>query len=287
MSLVVTGATGHLGRLVVEALLNRGVPAERVVATGRDTTKVADLAERGVTVRAVDFEDPVSLRAAFDGAERVLLVSSSEVGRRTEQHRNAIEAAQGADVELLAYTSIANADRSGMRLAAEHQDTEKILRDARVPVTVLRNGWYLENYTDQLPVYLEHGAVFGSAGDGRVSAASRADYAAAAAAVLAGDGHAGKVYELGADQAFTLSELATEVGRAAGKNVEYRDLPVDEYARVLADAGLPEEFAAVLADSDAGIARGELEVSGDDLRTLLGRAPTSLADAVAAAVRYV
>lgn len=282
MSLVVTGATGHLGRLVVEALLDAGVPAERIVAAGRDTAKIADFAERGVTVRAIDYEDPASLRAAFVGAERVLLVSSSEVGRRTEQHRNVIEAAQ--HVELLAYTSIANADRSGLRLAEEHLETEKLLADARVPVTVLRNGWYLENYTDQLPTYVEHGAVFGSAGDGRVSAATRADYAAAAAAVLTGDGHAGKVCELGGES-FTMSELAAEVSRATGTSVEYRDLPADEYARVLAGAGVPEEFAAILADSDVGIARGDLAVTSDDLRTLIGRAPTSLADAVAAAVR--
>ncbi|GAA5126411.1 SDR family oxidoreductase [Haloechinothrix salitolerans] len=281
MSLVVTGATGHLGRLVVEALLDANVPAERIVAAGRDTAKIADLAERGVAVRAIDYEDPASLRAAFHDAERVLLVSSSELGRRTEQHRNVIEAAQ--HVDLLVYTSIANADRSGLRLAEEHLETEKLLHDARVPVTVLRNGWYLENYTDQLSTYVEHGAVFGSAGDGRVNAATRADYAAAAAAVLTRDGHAGKVYELGGE-AFTMSELAAEVSRATGKDVEYRDLSADEYAKLLAGAGLPEEFAAVLADSDVGIARGDLEVASDDLRTLLGRAPTTLAEAVAAAV---
>jgi NAD(P)H dehydrogenase (quinone) len=186
MSIVVTGATGQLGRLVVEALLDRGVPAGEIVAAGRGTDRIADLAERGVRVRAIDFEDPATLRAAFAGADKVLLVSGSEVGRRVAQHRNAIDAAREAGVGLLVYTGIANADRTSVLLAAEHQATEEALRESGVPFAVLRNGWYLENYTAQIPTYLEHGAVLGSAGEGRVSAATRADYAGAAAAVLTG-----------------------------------------------------------------------------------------------------
>lgn len=285
MSLVVTGATGHLGRLVVEALLDRGVPAGDIVATGRATDKISDLADRGVAVRAVDYAEPRSLRAAFTGADRVLLISGSEIGSRVEQHRNAIEAARDAGVSLLAYTSVANADRSRMRLAGEHQDTEKILQSAGVPVTLLRNGWYLENYTGQLPAVLEHGAVLSSAGNGLVSAAARADYAAAAAEVLVGAGHAGQVYELGGDQAFTLTELAAAISGATGRDIEYRDLPAEEYAQVLVGAGVPEEHAEILADSDLGIARGELEVTSGDLARLIGRRTTTLADAVAAAVR--
>jgi NAD(P)H dehydrogenase (quinone) len=285
MSIVVTGATGHLGRLVVEALLERGVPAGEIVAAGRSTDKIADLAGGGVQVRRIDFADPATLTEAFAGAERVLLVSSSEVGQRAAQHRNAIDAAREAGVTLLAYTSIARADTTTMLLAAEHKATEEYLRESGVPFTLLRNGWYLENYTAQLPVTLEHGAILGSAGDGKVSAATRADYAAAAAAVLAGEGHAGQVYELGADQPFTLPELAAEITRQTGTEVVYRDLPVEEYTEVLVGAGLPDQAAAVFADSDLGIARGELLVESGDLSRLADRPTTSLTDGLAAALR--
>jgi NAD(P)H dehydrogenase (quinone) len=284
MSIVVTGATGHLGRLVVEALLDRGVPAGEIVAAGRDTGRIADLADRGVVVRRIDFAEPASVAAAFAGADRVLLVSSSEVGQRAEQHRNAIDAARAAGVTLLAYTSIAQADTTTMLLAAEHQATEAYLRDSGVPFTLLRNGWYLENYTAQLPTVLEHGAILGSAGEGRVSAATRADYAAAAAAVLTTEGQAGRVYELGADEAFTLAELAAEITRQTGTTVAYRDLPVAEYTQVLVGAGLPEAAATVFADSDLGIARGELFVDSGDLGRLIGRPTTSLAGGLAAAL---
>jgi NAD(P)H dehydrogenase (quinone) len=188
MSIVVTGATGQLGRHVVEALLERNVPAQEIVATGRSIGKLADFAGRGVQVKAMDYADPASVADALKGATKVLLISGSEVGQRVEQHRTVIEAAKAGGVELLAYTSIANADTTGMKLAAEHQATEAILQESGLPFVLLRNGWYLENYTDQLPGTLASGAIAGSAGDGRVSAASRADYAHAAAAVLVADG---------------------------------------------------------------------------------------------------
>lgn len=187
MTYVITGATGHLGRLVVEALLSRDVPADQIVAAGRALDRITDLADRGVRVRAADYNDVDSLREVFADAEKVLLVSSSEVGQRTGQHQNAIDAAKAAGVGLLVYTSIANADNTVMQLAADHQATEQALADSGVSYTLLRNSWYLENYTDQLATYIEHGAVLGSAGDGRVSAATRADYAEAAAAVLLSD----------------------------------------------------------------------------------------------------
>jgi len=196
MSIVVTGATGQLGRLAVEALLERGVPAAEVVATGRRTEVLADLAARGVVVRHADYDDVTSLKAAFDGAERLLLVSGSEVGQRVRQHGNAVAAAQAAGVGFVAYTSIVRADTSTLLLAEEHRATEQLLAAAGVPHALLRNSWYIENYTGQLPVHLAHG-IAGAAGDGAVSAATRADYAAAAAAVVATDGHAGAVYELG------------------------------------------------------------------------------------------
>lgn len=282
MSIVVTGATGHLGRLAVEALMERGVPAADVVATGRRTETLADLAERGVVVRTADYDDEASLEEALAGADRLLLVSGSEVGQRVRQHGNAIAAARAAGVGFIAYTSIAHADTSTLLLAEEHRATEQLLAEAGVPHALLRNSWYTENYTAQLPVYLEHG-IAGAAGDGAVSAATRADYAAAAAAVVATDGHAGAVYELGGAP-FTMTELAQVVSAASGRTVTYTDLPVEQYQRVLVAAGLPEPAAAVFADGDRGVAAGELLVEGDDLARLLGRAPTSLPEAVAAAV---
>jgi NAD(P)H dehydrogenase (quinone) len=281
MSIVVTGATGHLGRLVVEALLDRGVPGGQIVATGRRTEALADLAERGVVVRRADFDDPASLREAFTGAERLLLVSGSEPGRRIEQHGNAIEAAKAAGVRHIAYTSIVRADTSSLLLAADHRGTEELLAASGVPHTLLRNAWYFENYTPQLPVYLEHGIV-GSIGTARISAAARADYAEAAAAVLTGEGHEGAIYELGG-ASFTMAELAEVVSTATGRTVTYTDLPVEQYAQVLVAAGLPEPVAAVFADGDRGAAAGELLVDGSDLEKLIERTPTPLADVVTAA----
>ncbi|WP_455836519.1 SDR family oxidoreductase [Pseudarthrobacter siccitolerans] len=284
MSIVVTGATGQLGRHVVEALLERKVPAQEIVATGRSLEKLADFAERGVQVKGMDYADPASVAEALKGASKVLLISGSEVGQRVEQHRTVIEAAKAEGVELLAYTSIANADTTGMKLAAEHQATEAILQESGVPFVLLRNGWYLENYTDQLPGTLAQGAIAGSAGEGRVSAAARADYAHAAAAVLVADGQAGRIYELGGDEPFTMAELAAEISAAAGKHISYQDLPAQEYAGMLAGFGVPETFADILADSDLGIARGDLLVSTGDLRKLIGRPTTSLAEVVRSAV---
>jgi NAD(P)H dehydrogenase (quinone) len=282
MSIVVTGATGHLGRLVVEALLQRGVPAEQIIATGRRTEVLANLAERGVVVRRADFNDEASLPEAFAGADKLLLVSGSEAGQRVRQHANAINAAKAAGVRLIAYTSGVRANTSTLLANQDHRATERLLAQAGVPHALLRNCWYLENYIGQLPVYLERGIV-GAAGTGKVSAAMRADYAGAAAAVLAGDGHAGAVYELGGEP-FTMAELAEVMSAATGRTVTYTDLPVEQYRAVLVGAGLPEAMAAMVADGDRGVAAGELLVEGDDLKRLLGRAPTPLADAVAAAV---
>ncbi|MDE8668653.1 SDR family oxidoreductase [Pseudarthrobacter sp. H3Y2-7] len=284
MSIVITGATGQLGRHVVEALLRHDVPAAQIVAAGRSVGKLADLEARGVQVRAMDYTDPASVANALAGATKVLLISGSEVGQRVEQHRTVIEAAKAAGVELIAYTSIANADTTGMKLAAEHQATEDLLKDSGVPFALLRNGWYLENYTEQLQGALAQGALAGSAGEGRVSAASRQDYAEAAAAVLVAGDQAGKVYELGGDLAFTLAELAQEISTAANRPVAYQDLPASDYAGLLAGFGVPQAFADILADSDLGIARGDLLVSGSDLRELIGRPTTPMPAAVRSAL---
>jgi NAD(P)H dehydrogenase (quinone) len=285
MSIVVTGATGQLGRLTVEALLRRGVPASDVVATGRDIAGIKDLADRGVGVRRADFADPGSLAAAFAGAGKLLLISTTTMDERFGNHRRAIDAALAAGVSLLAYTSMAQADTAATVLAATHRATEEYLRERAVPSVLLRNYWYLENYTGQLPLVLQHGTVLGAAGQGRVSAASRADLAEAAAVVLTTEGHAGAVYELGGDEAFTLAELATAISAAAGKQITYTDLPAPDFTQALTGAGLASELADVLADADLGLGRGELFTSSGDLRRLIGRPTTPLADAIAAALR--
>ncbi|MDX3763937.1 SDR family oxidoreductase [Streptomyces mirabilis] len=286
MSVVVTGATGQLGRLTVEALLRRGVPASEIVATGRDIAGIKDLADRGVVARRADFADPDSLAAAFAGADKLLLISASiPVDERLANHRRAIDAALAAGVSLVAYTSMAHADTATTILAATHRATEEYLREHGVPSVLLRNSWYLENYTAQLPLVLQHGAVIGAAGEGRVSAASRADYAEAATAVLTTEGHTGAVYELGGDEAFTLAELAATVSAATGKPIAYTDLPAEKLAEALTSVGLPTALADVLADADLGLGRGELFTGSGDLSRLIGRPTTSLADAVADALR--
>ncbi|HWO64823.1 MAG TPA: SDR family oxidoreductase [Umezawaea sp.] len=286
MSIVVTGATGQLGRLTVEALLRNGIPAPRIVATGRDLAALKDLAHRDVVVRRADFADPDSLATAFAGAEKLLLISASiPVDERFAHHRRAIDAALAAGVSLVVYTSMTRADTATTILGATHRATEEYLRERDVPHVLLRNSWYLENYTESLPMVLQHGAVVGAAGDGRVSAASRADYAEAAAAVLTTEGHAGAVYELGGDEAFTLAELAATVSAVIGKPIAHTDLPVDELAKALIGAGLPAELANVLADADSGLGRGELFTESGDLSRLIGRPTTSLATAVADTLR--
>jgi NAD(P)H dehydrogenase (quinone) len=278
MSIVVTGATGHFGRIAVEALLRRGVPADEIVATGRKLEKVADL---GVTVRQAAYEDPAALRAAYEGAEKLLFVSGSEVGKRIPQHRDVVAAARDAGVGFVAYTSIPKADTSSMRLAEEHLATERMLIESGLPYAFLRNSWYLENY--DLAGALERGLV-GAAGDGKISGATRADFAEAAAVAILAEEPANRVYELGGEP-FTLTDLAAEISRQSGREVTYTDLSEEKYAEVLVGAGLPEPVAAILADSDRGAANGELYVEGDDLAQLLGRPATPLAQAIRAGLR--
>jgi NAD(P)H dehydrogenase (quinone) len=279
MSIVVAGAAGHLGRDVVAALLARGVPAGQIVATARRPEVLADFAEQGVVVRFADHDDPASLTSAFAGARRLLLISGNAPGAQLAQHRNVIEAAREAGVELFAYTSILQADSSTLLLVPDHRATEQMLAGSGVPHAILRNGWYFENWTDQLATYLEHG-IAGAAGEGRVSAAARADFADAAAAVLTSDGHAGAIYELGAES-FTLTEFAAALSAALGRTITYTDLPVEQYEQVLIGAGFPAPYAAIYADADRGIAAGELYTDAPDLEKLLGRAPLTLGDELA------
>lgn len=281
--IVVTGASGQLGRLVIQSLLKE-VPAASIVAAVRKPASVADLAAQGVQVREADYTRPDTLDAAFKGADKVLLISSSEVGQRTAQHRNVVDAVKRAGVSLLAYTSLLHADTSPLGLAAEHVATEAAIREAGVPAVLLRNGWYTENYLASVPAALQHGAFIGCAGTGRIASAARADYAAAAAAVLIRSGQAGLVYELAGDTAYTLAELAEALSQASGKAVPYVDLPQHEYEAALAGAGLPQPVAALLADSDAGAARGGLFDDGHQLSNLIGRPTTPLAQLLAEAV---
>lgn len=284
MSIAVTGATGQLGRHVVDALLNRGVSAQDIIATGRDVDRIADLADLGVTVRRADLAQQDGLEEALTGADRMLLISTTTVGDRFDNHRRAVDAARSAGVGLVVYTSTTHADTATMKLAVEHLATERYLGDSGVPHTVLRNGWYLENYLSQLATILEHHALLGAAGDGRFTPAVRRDYAEAAAVVLTTDGHQDRVYELGGDQVMTLSDLARTIAAASGRPVAYTDLPPEQYRDVLLGAGVPAPLADVLADSDLGLARGELLSTTGDLRTLLGRPTTSIDDSVRTAV---
>lgn len=282
MTVAVTGASGQLGRLVVEALLKDG--SQPVVAVVRDPAKVADLAARGVEVRVASYDDPEALERAFQGVDRVLLVSGNEFTKRVAQHTNVLRAAERAGVKLLAYTSIPQAGRNPLILAREHIGTEAALAGASIPTVLLRNGWYWENYTGGLAHAIETGVLYGAAGEGKVSGAARADYAEAAARVLTTDGHEGKVYELGGDETLSYAELAQVISEVAGKPVRYQDLPQADYAAALQGAGLDAGYAAALADADAGIADGILAVDSGDLQRLLGRPSTPVAEVLLAAL---
>ncbi len=278
--IVITGATGQLGRLVIASLL-KTVPASSIVAAVRNPEKAKDLASVGVQVRQADYNTPETWKAALAGAEKVLLISSSEVGQRINQHRTVIEAARDAGVKLLAYTSLLRADTSPLGLAAEHLATETLIRNSGIPFVMLRNGWYTENYAASVAPAVEHGTFYGSAGDGRIASAARADYAEAAVAVLTREGEGGRVYELAGDTAYTLTEFAAEISRQYGKQVNYVNLPELEFKTLLVSVGLPEPFAALLADSDAGAAKGGLFDDGHQLSALIGRSTTSLEAVIA------
>lgn len=277
MTIAVTGATGHLGRLVIESLKAR-VPASDIVALARSPEKGADL---GVSVREADYDRPETLDAALEGVDSLLLISASEVGKRIAQHRNVVEAAKKAGVRHIAYTSILHADTSPISLADEHRPTEAEIVASGIPYTFLRNGWYTENYAGAVASAPQVGGIYGAAGSGRISAATRADYAEAAAVVLTGEGHAGKTYELAGDDAFTLSDLAAEVSRQTGKDTPYTDLPQNEYAKALENAGLPAGLAETIAGWDVAASKGALFDDSRQLSTLIGRPTTPLSTGVA------
>ncbi|MFF0226036.1 SDR family oxidoreductase [Streptomyces sp. NPDC004629] len=283
MSIVVTGATGHLGRHVINQLLEK-VPAEQITAVVRDEAKAAEFAARGVRIAVADYNRPETFDNLFATGDRVLLISGNEFDKgRVQQHTVVIDAARTAGVALLAYTSGPGSLTAA--LADDHRATEQVLLASGLPYTLLRNGWYHENYTENLAPVLAHDAVVAAAGEGRISSASRADYAAAAVAVLTGEGHENKTYELGGDEAWSLDEYAAELSRQTGKEIAYNSVPGETLLGILTGAGVPEAMAAILVGVDASIAKGELVVSTGDLSRLAGRPTTPITEAVAAALK--
>ncbi|MEV4425037.1 SDR family oxidoreductase [Streptomyces sp. R-07] len=280
MSIVVTGATGQLGRLVIDALLTgeSAVPAGTVAAVVRDKEKAADLAERGVELRIADYSRPETLADAFEAGDRVLLISGSEVGQRVAQHRAVIDAAKAAGVAQLAYTGVLGGPEADFTLADEHKATEELILASGLPYTFLRNGWYSENYTANLAPVLAHGAVVANAGEGRIASASRADYAAAAAAVLTGPAaeHLDKAYELSGDTAWSLAEYAAEVGALTGREITYSNVPAATHLEILTGAGVPPFFAEILVDVDRAVEHGALALRTGDLARLIGRPTTPI-----------
>jgi NAD(P)H dehydrogenase (quinone) len=283
MTIAVTGANGNLGQLVVHGLLKH-VPADRIVATVRNPEKAEALHALGVHVREADYDRPDTLVEAFEGVEKVLLISAVVPGERLRQHKAVIDAAKMAGMERVAYTSILRADTSSLILAAEHKATEEYLKSSGLEYTLLRNGWYLENNTGALGAALTHGAIIGSAGAGRFASASRADYASAAVAVLTQDGHIGKTYELAGDDAFSMSEFAEEVSKQVGRPIAYNNLSPSDYEAALLGFGLPKIVVDVVVDADLKSQKGELDSSSRDLSILIGRSTTRLAAAIAAAL---
>ncbi|AKQ44952.1 NmrA family transcriptional regulator [Rufibacter radiotolerans] len=274
--IAITGATGHLGRLVISKLKVKQ-PEAQIVALVRSKQKAADL---GVEAREADYDQPETLDKALEGIDTLLLISGSEVGKRATQHKNVIAAAKKAGVKWIVYTSLLHADRSTLSLAGEHLATEAALKESGIPYTLLRNGWYTENYTGSIPGALAGGAFIGSAGDGKISSASRSDFAEAAVTVLTSPGQQGKVYELAGDEAYTLKDLAAEISRQTGKDIPYKNLPEADYARALTSFGLPIDLAHAIAGWDVSASKGDLFNDGHQLSALIGHPTTPLATTI-------
>lgn len=276
MKIGITGATGQLGRLVVEKLKQK-TNSENLIALVRSPAKAADL---GIEARAFDYSKPETLTAPLQGIDYLLLISGAELGKRKTQHENVIKAALAANIKLIVYTSMLYADTSSLSLAPEHLATEDLLKASGIPYTILRNGWYTENYQNSISGAIDAGAFIGSAGEGKISSASREDYAEAAAVVLTSEGHQGKTYELAGDESFTLKDLAAEISRQTGKDIPYNNLPEEEYAGILKSAGLPEGLAQSIASWDIGASRGDLFNDSKVLSKLIGHPTTPFTDTV-------
>jgi NAD(P)H dehydrogenase (quinone) len=281
MKIAITGSTGHLGRLVINKLKKK-IPSTDIIALARSAQKAADA---GVEVREADYNKPETLIRALAGVDTLLLISASEVGQRTVQHRNVIEAAKKSGVKWIVYTSLLHADTSPLSLAGEHRATEEELKKSGIPFTLMRNGWYTENYSGSIPGALAGGAFIGSAGNGKISSAARADFADAAVEILIRKGDQGKVYELAGDEPYTLSDLAAEISRQTGKNIPYKNLSEAEYAAALKSFGLPEGLAKSIAGWDVAASQGALFDDSRQLSALIGRPTTPLSAVVAEALK--
>lgn len=279
-TIALTGSTGQLGRLALPALQRR-LPDATIIALARDPSRAADL---GVQVRQADYTRPDTLGPALAGVDLLILISSGDFNDRAAQHRNVIDAAGQAGVGRILYTSILKGDASPLLIAQDHIATEAALKASGIAHSILRNGWYTENYTGALGAALAHGAMIGSAGDGRLSIATRADFAEAIAAVAADPGDGNRTYELAGDEAHSLAQIAAEVARQSGKTVVYNDLPAEAYADALRGFGLPEAIARVIADADVQASNGALRDDSRTLSTLIGRPTTPLSTAVADAL---
>lgn len=274
MKIGITAATGQLGSLVVEQLKSR-TDSANLVALVRSPEKVEDIA-----ARSFDYDQPDGLAESLKGIDRLLLISGNEIGQRARQHENVIKAAKGAGVKWIVYTSILRANITTISLADEHLATEKLLKESGIPFTLLRNGWYTENYTASIHGAIVAGAYIGSAGEGKISSAVRTDFAEAAAVVLTSEGQEGKIYELAGDQAYTLADLAAEISSQTGKDIPYQNLPEQEYSKALKAMGLPDIFADGIASWGVSASKGDLYSEDKTLSKLIGRPTTPLSDAV-------
>ncbi|AWS40238.1 SDR family oxidoreductase [Streptosporangium sp. 'caverna'] len=284
MSIIITGATGQLGRMIIADLLAAGVPADEITAVARSEEKAADLVARGVRLHVADYDRPETFAGAFRPEDRVLLISGTDVGRRTAQHGAVIDAAKAAGVAQLAYLSVFGGPKADFLLAGDHRETERMILDSGLPYTFLRNNWYSEMYVGDLPGTVERGAIVTNAPAGsRIATAPRTDYAAAAAVVMNDDGHLNKAYELGGDTAWSFEEFAEEVSRQTGTKVVHTSVTAAERQAILTGAGVPAAFAEILVDVDNAIGRGALASTPGDLSRLIGRPTTPIADSIAAA----
>jgi NAD(P)H dehydrogenase (quinone) len=284
MKIAITGATGQLGQFVIEALLKQ-TNASNIVALVRNIDKASDLKEKGIELRHFDYDRPESLVPALEGVDKLLLISANEIGRRTPQHKAVIEAAQKANVKYIAYTSLLNADKSPLGLSQEHRETETLIKNSGLAYTFLRNNWYSENYLAGVAHTVETGTLYGAAGDGRISSAARQDYAEAAAKVLTSEGHNNKTYELASSTSFTLSDLASFIAEASGKDVKYQNISAEDYTKALTDAGLPAGLVDVIVDADVQTQKGAMFSNSNDLEQLIGRPATLIQDQVKAILK--